>query len=86
MRPMELDSAKNRAGDTNLSPMGIANHPLFTAREKIDLLNELKAEVTRGDGERNLGFSAEEIDRAIAEVRRKVQNGVGADTVLGGDA
>ena len=83
---MVLDSGKTRAGGETLSPMGIANHPLFTAREKIDLLNELKTEAGRSEGDSGLGFSAEEIDRAIAEVRRKVQNGVGADTVLRGDA
>lgn len=85
---MELDSAKSRAGGRDgLTPMQIANHPLFTAREKIDLLNEMKAEVTGSEpNEDGLGFGAGEIDEAIAEVRQKAQDGAGTETVLRGDA
>lgn len=83
---MALDSAKTRAGGDTLTPMGIATHPLFTAREKIDLLNELKAEVTKATGEHQTGFSADEIDEAIQHVRLGTQNGVGTGTVLEGDA
>jgi hypothetical protein len=85
---MSLDSAETRAGGRDgLTPMQIAHHPLFTAREKIELLSEIKAEVSgHAPNEDDLGFSAEEVDEAIAEVRRGVQNGIGADTVLGGDA
>jgi hypothetical protein len=84
---MPLDSAEDRAGGETLTPLGIAHHPLFTAREKIELLQQLKAEVTgaKADGSFR-GFSPEEIDAAIAEVRRGVQDGVGTGTVLGGDA
>jgi len=66
--------------------MGIAHNSLFTAREKLELLNQLKADAT-GAGQEgdDLGFDAEEVDQAIAEVREGVQNGVGADTVLKGD-
>lgn len=83
-----FDSAKHRAGGASgLAPMQIASHPLFTAREKIELLQEIKAEVTGLEpNESGLGFSPEEIDAAIAEVREGVQNGVGSETVLGGDA
>jgi hypothetical protein len=83
-----LDSDKNRAGGRDsLTPMQIAHHPLFTAREKIGLLQELKAEVTGTEpNEQHLGFSPEEIDEAIAEVRLGVQDGVGTETVLRGDA
>jgi hypothetical protein len=83
-----LDSDKNRAGGRDgLTPMQIAHHPLFTAREKIKLLQELKAEVTGVEpNAQHLGFSPEEIDEAIAEVRLGVQAGVGTDTVIRGDA
>lgn len=82
---MPWDSAANRAGGHDaLSPMQIAHHPLFTAREKIELLQELKAGIASADGA--VGFSGEEIDAAIAEVRRGVQNGVGTETVIRGDA
>jgi hypothetical protein len=85
---MSLDSAESRAGGRDgLSPMQIAHHPLFTAREKIELLNEIKAEVTgREPNPDNLGFSPDEVDEAIAEVKHGVQDGVGAETVLRGDA
>ena len=83
-----LDSDKNRAGGTDrLTPLQIAHHPLFTAHEKIRLLQELKAEATGAEpNEDDLGFSAGEIDEAIAEVRLGAQDAVGTDTVLRGDA
>lgn len=84
---MVFDSLRDRMGGrANLSPMQVAHNSLFTAKEKIELLNQLKAEVTgvqqKGD---ELGFDAEEVDAAIAEVREGVENGVGAGTVLKGD-
>jgi hypothetical protein len=83
-----LDSDKNRAGGSDrLTPLQIAHHPLFTAHEKIRLLQELKAEATGVEpNEDDLGFSASEIDEAIAEVRLGAQDAVGTDTVLRGDA
>jgi hypothetical protein len=84
---MSLDSAEKRAGGSTLTPLGIAGHPLFTAREKIELLQQIKAEITgAAEGDAYRGFSAEEIDEAIARVRQGVQDGVGAGTVLEGDA
>jgi hypothetical protein len=71
---MPLDATERTASHT--SPMQIAHNPLFTAREKIELLNELKAEVTGEDANAdNLGYDAEEIDAAIAEIRLEVQDG-----------
>jgi hypothetical protein len=71
---MSLDATQR--AESRTSPMQIAHNPLFTAREKIELLNQLKAEVT---GERanpdNLGYDPEEIDAAIAEIRTEVQDG-----------
>lgn len=73
-------------GRDQLQPMQIAHNVLFTAREKIDLLTRMKAEVTgaaeNGD---NLGFTPEEIDAAIEEVRRDAQDGVGTQAALRGD-
>jgi hypothetical protein len=84
---MVFDSLRDRmGGHANLSPMQIAHNSLFTAKEKIELLQQLKAEVTGAHHEGDdMGFSAEEIDTAIAEVRQGVENGVGAETVLKGD-
>jgi len=84
---MVFDSLRERMGGSdNLSPMQIAHHTLFTAKEKIDLLQQLKAEVNGANANGNeVGFSADEIDAAISEVRQGVQNDVGAGTVLEGD-
>lgn len=83
---MILDSAKDRAGGSaRISPMQVAHHPLFTAREKLDLLQQLKLEATAADAGES-AFSAEEIDEAIQEVKLGVQTGQGSDTVLTGDA
>lgn len=75
-----LDPLEQGTGGGQLLPMEIARHSLFTAREKLELLHRLKAEVT---GERAspeaLGFDPEEIDRAIAEVRQGVRNGAGTE-------
>lgn len=84
---MVFDTLKQRMGGTDqLNPMQIAHHTLFTAREKLDLLNALKAEATGAQAEDDeVAFDAEEIDLAIAEVRNGAERGVGAETVLKGD-
>ena len=84
---MAFDSLKGRVGgDDNVTPMEIAHHALFTAKEKIELLNQLKADVTGAHHEgKSMAVDADEIDAAIAEVRRGVQNGIGADTTMWGD-
>ena len=84
---MVFDTLKDRMGGRGqLNPMQIAHNSLFTAREKIDLLNQLKAEVTGAQAEGDpVAFDPEEIDQAIAEVREGVQRGVGTETVLKGD-
>ncbi|MBD8065660.1 hypothetical protein IC608_09250 [Devosia sp. PTR5] len=84
---MVFDSLKQRMGGRdNLTPMQVAQHPLFTAREKIDLLHQIKAEVTGKDvNADDLGFEPEEVDNAIAYVREGVESGVGTETVLKGD-
>lgn len=82
-----FDSLRDRmGGHDKLSPMGIAHNSLFTAKEKIDLLHQLKADATGASQEgKDFGFDAEEIDQAIAEVRQSVQDGVGGDPVIKGD-
>jgi hypothetical protein len=84
---MVFDSLRDRMGGRdNVTPMSIAHNTLFTAKEKIELLNQLKADVTGATQEgRELGFDPEEIDEAIAEVRQGVQNGEGTETVVKGD-
>ena len=84
---MIFDSLRDRmGGHDNLTPMQIAHNTLFTAKEKIELLNQLKANLTGAQQEgENVGFDAEEVDAAIAEVRQGVQDGVGTETVLKGD-
>jgi hypothetical protein len=71
---MTLDVTERSQART--SPMQIAHNPLFTAREKIDLLNQLKAEVTgETSNPDNLAYDPAEIDAAIAEIRLDVQDG-----------
>ena len=84
---MLFDSLRARmGGDEQITPMGIAHNSLFTAKEKIELLHQLKSDATAaGEEGRELGFDAEEIDQAIAEVRQGVQDGVGSETVFKGD-
>ena len=84
---MVFDSLKARVGgQDNVTPMQIAHNSLFTAREKIELLNQLKADVTGAQQEgRPIDIDTDEIDAAIAEVHQGVQDGVGSETVLKGD-
>ena len=84
---MAFDSLRERVGgDHNVTPMEIAHHTLLTAKDKIELLNQLKADVTGAHHEgKSMAVDADEIDAAIAEVRRGVQDGVGAHTVARGD-
>ena len=84
---MIFDSLKDQmAGRDNLTPMQIAQHSLFTAKEKLELLHQLKSDASGANAEGDeFGFTPGEIDEAIAHVRQGVQDGVGASTVLKGD-
>ncbi|WIY53358.1 hypothetical protein O9Z70_02135 [Devosia sp. YIM 151766] len=84
---MVFDTLKQRmGGGDQLNPMQIARHTLFTAREKLDLLQQLKAEATGAQIEgAAVAFEPAEIDAAIAHVREGVARGVGAETVFKGD-
>lgn len=81
---MALEELQDRTSDqTALMPLQIAHNPLLTAREKLDLLTRLRAEVTGAlENSRDLGLSPGEIDRAIDEVKLDVENGIGEETIL----
>jgi len=81
---MALDDHDDGVGShTTLMPMQIAHHPLLTAREKLDLLTRLRAEVTGAlENSEDLGLSPGEIDQAIDEVKLDVENGVGEGPIL----
>lgn len=71
---MSLHGGDRSAAKT--SPMQIAHNPLYTVREKIELLNKLKAEVTGEDANPDqLDYDPEEIDAAIQEIKLEVQDG-----------
>ena len=73
-------------GRDQLTPMQIARNSLFTAREKLDLLKELKADATGAEAEgRAFGFTSGEIDDAIAHVHQDVQDGMGTKTGFKGE-
>ena len=74
---MVFDSLRDRmGGHDNLSPMQIAHNTLFTAKEKIELLHQLKADVTSANANGDdVGFSADEIDAAIAEIEERGRGG-----------
>jgi hypothetical protein len=72
-----------QGGGGHISPIQIAHHPLFTAREKLELLYQLRAEAAESD--RDLGFDPDEIDLAIEDVKRNVESGEGSEPALIGD-
>lgn len=84
---MVFDNLEDRAGGKEaLMPMQIAHNPLLTAREKLELLGRLKAEVTGAlENSEDLGVDPGEIEQAIQEIKTDIQNGVGEETVLRGD-
>lgn len=56
------------------SPQEIATNPLYTNREKIDLLRRLKSEVTGRDANPDkLAFDPAEIDSAIEGIELEMQ-------------
>lgn len=78
MRAEPMESRVSGQGD--LSPMKVAHHPLFTAREKIEMLEEMRAGFSNFHlDDDDLGFEAGEIDDAIEEVRLNAQNGDGSE-------
>ena len=70
-----MSSQQTGHGKT-LTPMHIANHPLFTPREKIELLQAIRQQIS-GLSADNYGsnFATADVDTAIGIVRRKVRAG-----------
>jgi hypothetical protein len=70
-----------------ISPSAIAHNNLFTAKEKIDLLTQMKADLSVAQQEGlEPAFSLEAIDQAIAEVRKDIEDGHGTESLSQGDA
>ncbi|MET3926739.1 hypothetical protein [Devosia sp. 2618] len=84
---MVFDTIRDRTTDADdVTPGQIASNNLFTAKEKLALLNQIKADATGAEQEgRAFEFDAEEIERAIAVVRESVETGVSVDTIIKGD-
>ena len=71
----------------SVSPSAIAHNDLFTAKEKIELLSQMKADLQVAQQEGlEPAFSLDAIDQAIAEVRRDIEGGHGTETLSRGDA
>jgi hypothetical protein len=82
---MALGLEGQLAGRGNLTPMQIAQNSLFTAREKLDLLGQMRADAAGAEAEGDaFGFSSAEIAAAIAHVRRGVEDGGHSKTAFKG--
>lgn len=87
-------AAVSSEGDDNslehrdsVTPSSIAHNDLFTAKEKTELLTQMKADFTVAQLEgMEPAFSLEEIDQAIAEVRQDIEDGHGTQTLSRGEA
>jgi hypothetical protein len=84
---MAFESLEYRADDHSAPmPVQIAHNPSLTAREKLDLLTRLKAEVTGAlENSEDPGLSPGEIDQAIDEVKLDVENGISEEAIMRGD-
>ena len=85
---MRTEPAEVRTGGAYIhSPMQVAQHPLFTPQEKIEMLEEMRAGVSNiYSGADGSGFEADEIDEAVAAVRLSAQSDLGSADSLRGDA
>ena len=77
---MQTETAYPVVGDSTLAPMLIARHPLFTAREKLGLLQAIRAEISAPGTASDLG--TDEVDAAIADVKQRIESGAGNAAVL----
>ena len=72
----EMSESAGKDGAQTFTPMEIARNDLFTVKEKLELLHQLKA---KGTGITEIGapvgFSPEEIEAAIEDVRLSAQVG-----------
>lgn len=80
---MAFESLEYRADDHSAPmPVQIAHNPSLTAREKLDLLTRLRAEVTEAlENSEDPGLTPDQIDEAIAEVKLDAESGLGAETI-----
>ena len=79
---MSLKSMFNRVGEgtDDYTPMQIAESELLTHSEKIEMLHEMKAKVTGAEkNEEGYGPTPEEIDRALAAVKKHAQDESGVE-------
>jgi hypothetical protein len=85
---MPFDSLRDRIGPSEgVTALGIAHNDLFTPKEKLELLNQLKADLTVAQQEGlDPGIDPQDIDHAIAVVRQDIEAGVGTETPARGDA
>ena len=85
---MAFDSLRDRIGShEGVTPLGIAHNDLFTAKEKLELLHQLRADLTVAQQEGlNPGIDPQDIDHAISVVRQDIEAGVGQETPERGDA
>jgi hypothetical protein len=85
---MEVDGQGGATGQQeSVTPAGIAHNNLFTAKEKTELLNQLKADATVAQLEGlEPSFALDEIERALAEVRHDVEEGHGTQTLSQGES
>ena len=85
---MAFDSSRDRIGNEDgVTPIGIAQNGLFTAKEKLELLHQLKADVAVAQQEGlDPGIDPADIEHAISVVLQDVQEGVGTETIKRGDA
>lgn len=83
---MAFDTVESGAGNDLLTPAHIAHNDLFSPREKMDLLNQLRSDArAAGEEGREPSFDLDQIDRAIAQVRQSVQDGVAGEHLHKGD-
>jgi hypothetical protein len=67
-------------GDLKLLPMEIALNSLLSAREKLDLLHRMRADLTTEHAHpEDIGFDLEAIDKALDSVRQGVETGDGTE-------
>jgi hypothetical protein len=82
----ETDDGQTDAG-VETTPMQIAHHPTFTAKEKMDLLLQLKAEaVSIAEEGMPVAFQLSDIDAAIADVKRSAEEGENAFASMRGES
>jgi hypothetical protein len=82
----EIDDGQTADGGET-TPMQIVHHPTFTAKEKMDLLLQLKAEaVSLAEEGMPVAFQLSDIDAAIQDVKRSAQEGENAFASMRGES